>query len=463
MSYPGSVNETIAAVSSPSVRDGVACESILRVSGDESFAIVADLFGADVREKKRGMISGRITIEDGFEVEALAYLFASGNSYTGQDLAEVHVFAGSGVIERILESILDRGRLAGPGEFTLRAYLNGKMDLSQAEAVAEIVASSNRFQLAAAERLLAGKLCETTGKVRKEILDVLSLIEAGMDFSEEGIEFVTRGEAASTIREIARHLEGILAGSIRYEEVIDMPSVGLAGLANAGKSSLLNAMLGQKRSIVSERKATTRDVLSGELELDNCCAAIFDCAGIGGKDSAAGLLDELGRQAAREALKNADMVVLCVDVTMDDISVAGELGIEVDIVAATKCDMLDEAKLIAKAKELGELFGKEIVFTSSLAPSGIDALKELIDRKLATAAGRFVEGGERVGITQRHRSIAEEAAGNLVDAAGQMDAGNDEVAAMMLRAGYDVLSGLAREDVDEQVLDRIFSNFCIGK
>lgn len=463
MSYPGSVNETIAAVSSPSVRGGSASESILRVSGDESFAIIAELFGADVRKNFRGIIRGQITLEDGFEVEALAYLFASGNSYTGQDLAEVHVFGCSGVIERILEMMLDRSRLAGPGEFTLRAYLNGKMDLSQAEAVAEIVASSNRFQLAAAERLLAGKLCETTGKARKEILDVLSLIEAGMDFSEEAIEFVTRDAAVATIHGIAGHLEGILASSIRYEEVIDMPSVGLAGLANAGKSSLLNALLGKERSIVSKRKATTRDVLSGELELDNCCAAVFDCAGIGGKGSATGLLDELGRQAAREALKNADMVVLCVDVTRDDISVAGELGIEVDIVAATKCDVLDEAELITKSRELEKMFGREVVLTSSLTGSGLDTLKELIDKKLATVGGRVVEGAERIGITQRHRLIAEEAVRNLVDAAGEMEAGNDEVAAMMLRAGFDVLSGLETEDVDEQVLDRIFSNFCIGK
>jgi tRNA modification GTPase len=460
------IKDTIVAVSSPPLREGAAGKSILRLSGTETFSIITDVFNKPVASQ-RGIIDGTIHIEENLKVRAIAYLFIGPKSYTGEDLAELHILACRPVVEKIFQMLLTKARPAGPGEFTLRAYLNGKMDLSQAEAVAEIVASSNTFQLAAAERLLEGKLCETIATIRTEILDVLSLIEAGMDFSGEGIEFITQTAAIETIRDIKQKLQQILSGSIRCEEMIDMPSVGLAGRANAGKSSLLNALLGEERSIVSDQQATTRDILTGLLEMQNSTAAIFDCAGLGIDGSSVDLLDELGRQAAKDALKKANVILFCVDLTrpyfQDDISVTRSFDINPDIVVATKTDLLNKIELTAKQNELKDIFACDVITTSSLNGAGLAELKVAVEKKIAAAFATSSEAADRISINKRHRLIAEQAIENLSEAADEMAIGNDEVAAMLLRQAHEGLSGLAREDIDEQVLERIFANFCIGK
>ncbi len=461
------INDTIAALSSPSVGMGAVAKSIIRMSGPQALEILAKIFGPEEEITKRGIVKGKIRIDAELEIEATVYVFFGPASYTGEDLVEIHVFAAEVVIQRILAELLAEARLAGPGEFTMRAYLNGKMDLSQAEAVAEIVAGSNKLQLAAAQKLLSGKLGDTTSAIRRELLDLLSLTEAGLDFSGEDIEFITPQKAVETIGGIQSQLARLMTDSIRCEEEINLPAVGLAGAPNAGKSSLLNALSGKDRSIVSTEPATTRDVLTGVLELDKCDCALFDCAGLLPPARWAGILDTLAQEAAIEALNSAQLVLFCVDTDKsdyaEDIAAANSLQPKELVFVATKCDLPQAEQLNRKAAELDKLFGTQFTNTSSLTGDGLDNLRELIENAIVSAQAGAPEAADRIAITERHRKVVREATGNLADASDQINEGNDEVAAMLLRGAYDQLGGLEREDVDEAVLERIFSNFCIGK
>ncbi|MHC4720387.1 MAG: tRNA modification GTPase, partial [Planctomycetota bacterium] len=334
------LNDTITAVSSPTSDKRV----IVRITGPETIDKLSSIFSPRPADRP-GLLSGSLTIGNQLKVDANLYLFLVPHSYTGENLAEIHIHTNPAVTEALIEKLLDEGlRLAGPGEFTARAYLNGKIDLSQAEAVNEIVTGSNKFQLAAAEKLLAGRLGKTTANIQDQIMDCLSLIEAGLDFSTEDIEFITRDQAVQRLRQIKQQLQKLLSGSISYESVIDSPAVGIAGAPNAGKSSLLNKVLGKPRSIVAPSPKTTRDVLTGPLALAHSACVLFDCAGLIQKPS--NILEQLAQTAAIEGLKNASAVVFCVDLSKDDFAEDTAVRRLVEpkalIPVATKCDLLSE-------------------------------------------------------------------------------------------------------------------------
>ncbi|MHC4206432.1 MAG: tRNA modification GTPase, partial [Planctomycetota bacterium] len=226
------LHDTIVAVSSPTSDHRV----IVRITGPKTIDICRQIFNSH-SEPSSILLSGPLAVDDELKIDAQLYLFRAPHSYTGEDVAEIHAYTNSAVTETLVSNLLDKGlRIAEPGEFTARAYLNGKIDLAQAEAVNEIIISSNEYQLAAAEKLLDGRLGETTVKLQADLVDLLSLIEAGLDFSGEDIEFITRGEAHNRLAAIKDQLEQLFSGSISYESVIDLPAVGIAGAPNAGKS-----------------------------------------------------------------------------------------------------------------------------------------------------------------------------------------------------------------------------------
>jgi tRNA modification GTPase len=537
------LNDTIVAVSSPTSGARV----IVRITGPETIETCKKIFDPPVsirrrtKDEGRGtrLVTGSVTIDNELEVDAQLYLFLAPHSYTGDDIAEIHIHTNPAVTEVLIGNLLGKGlRMAGPGEFTARAYLNGKIDLSQAEAVNEIIVSSNAFQLAAAEKLLSGRLSETTAKVRSAIMDCLSLIEAGLDFSAEDIELETVAEVIERLLSVKEQLEQLLSGSIRYESLIDLPAVGIAGAPNAGKSSLLNTLLGKERSIVSHKRKTTRDVLTAICTLAHCRCVLFDCAGLllcpdpirdpTGKISngADNVLDELAQQAAIEALRNSAVVVFCVDISKDPRpktqdarcnsqdfglwaeeiglwSLVWSLGSVGLIPVATKCDLVSEQVLSNRLAELNELFGpaakstpanrfssidnktehnKEdfgagFLVTSAETGAGLDLLREAIDKKTievepgfktskSGASPLFESTQSSVGLTVRHQQAVTEAIENVSESIGELRAGNDEVTAMMLRAAYQAVSGIESATgghVDEQILEQIFSRFCIGK
>ncbi len=457
------LTDTIVAVSSPSCEQRV----IIRITGPGTLDECGRIFGIPITKERRRILSGAIPLDDEFKIDAQLYVFPAPHSYTGEDVAEIHTYTNPAVTEALISNLLQRGlRLAGPGEFTARAYLNGKLDLAQAEAVNEIIVSSNEYQLAAAEKLLQGRLGETTATLRDSLVELLSLIEAGLDFSEENIEFITRPDAVKRLAAIKDQIERLLSGSISLESVIDLPSVGIAGAPNAGKSSLLNKLLGQERSIVSPRQKTTRDVLTGIWTLAHCRCVLFDCAGL--LTRPADILDELAQQAAVEALRNSAVVIFCADVSKSewsqDAAIRKLIEPKILVPIATKCDLLSEQILAERLAELSESFGADFLPVSAQTGAGIELLQSTIDRKLTEKFD--VPRSSGVALTARHKQAITEAIGHVAESIAELMAGNDEVAAMMLRAAHRAICDIDQPgpaSIDEQILGQIFSRFCIGK
>ncbi len=463
------LDDTIVAVSSPSPE----LRAVIRISGPDTLSRLDAIFSPAV--SRRGVVAGRLSIEPSLSVDAAVYVFKSPHSYTGEDVIELHVLTNRSLTERMVGRLLEMGlRIAEPGEFTARAYLNGKMDLAQAEAVNEIITSSNRFQLAAAEKLLAGHLAAASQDIRLAIMDCLSRIEAGLDFSQEDIEFITAEQATVRLQAVREKLDRLLLDSIRCESLAGMPTVGIAGAPGAGKSTLLNKLLGSERSIVSGDRKTTRDVLTGELTLHHCRCVIFDCAGL--ITEPRGVLDELAQQAATEALRNALVTVFCVDISKsdraEDLAMRELISPRSIIRVATKADLVSADILDCRLADLQASSGKCFVPISAKTGLGLDTLRTAIDREIV-AAGTVGTGPDiqkqasesrpEIALAARHQRAVSEAIENMDKSVAELQAGSEEVAAMLLRSAYRGVCTLEQHSVDEKILDEIFSRFCIGK
>jgi tRNA modification GTPase len=428
---------------------------------------------------------GRIAIDDELGVDAVLYSFFAPQSYTSEDVAEIHAYANEAVAKALLQKLLSMGlRSAEPGEFTARAFLNGKIDLSQAEAVNEIIIGSNATQLTAAQRLLDGRLSRTTDHVRLVLIDLLTSLEAALDFSDENIEFISHRQTIDAATAVNQELEQLLAGSITCESILDLPSVGIAGAPNAGKSTLLNALLGYERSIVCEQPKTTRDVLSGTVCLAHCDCVLFDCAGL--VLQPADLLDELTQQAAVGALEHSDLTLFCVDVSKADWSEDAHLrlgfgGLDTSVrllitadhpcvAVTTKCDLLDQTGLLKCLARLKDRFGVEFLPVSAKTGLGMELLRRTIDQRLTARVPSGMtlpqDGPTVIGLTARHRQAVTDAIDCVTQSIDELTRNNPEIGAMLLRAAHESLSRIDRPGaghIDEQILNEIFSRFCIGK
>lgn len=455
------VNDTIIALSSG---ETASVKKIIRISGDKTFDGLKSIAGVDF-EKQKKITSLTLNI-DSFEIECLVYSFCSPNSYTGEDIAEIHICGCDEISERLFAKLLSLGcRAAMAGEFTYRAFANGKMDLSKAEAVAEIIESSNEYQLTAAQKLFGGSIEQKVNQSKKQILELLSLIEAGLDFSAEDIEIISRQKAIDSTKEILSNLEELLSGSITFEQIAQAPAVVIAGAANAGKSSLVNSLVGENRSIISDQSGTTRDVLEHWLKLKNCDCILFDCAGL--VIEPADILQTLANAAAMNAVKNSTLIIFCTDITKKDyaadLQVLKKIKKIPAIHIATKCDLLTNNEIEEKLSKIMTLFGNVFLATSAFKNFGLEKLKELIEQSIIRQTSNSPEAAEKTALTERHRQAVNEAIKNIENAAAEIEKGNEEIAAFVLRAAIQSLSKLETEHIDEAILDMIFSRFCIGK
>jgi tRNA modification GTPase len=328
-----------------------------------------------------------------------------------------------------------------------------------------IVAAGSESQIAAAQRLLGGGLAIKTSQISSNLLELLSLLEAGLDFAEEDIEFISSRQACDKIKLLSSQIQALLDGAVRCEELMDLPSVGLAGLPGAGKSSLMNALTASQRSLVSDSSATTRDVLTELLELAGGRCVLFDCAGL--KDQSTDALDQLANEAALGALQSAAVVIFCVDMTNPDHQDAAalfrKLGVKTSLVVAAKADKLDRLQIQQVQQRLTDLFGADILITSSKTCTGLESLKKkLADTLLSVLSGRD-EADPQIAINLRHRQRLQSALKHLAKAAEEINNASSEVAALLVRQARQELAGLEHEHIDERILDVIFSKFCIGK
>ncbi|MFA6426483.1 MAG: tRNA uridine-5-carboxymethylaminomethyl(34) synthesis GTPase MnmE, partial [Phycisphaerae bacterium] len=446
---------------------------IVRITGDKTFESLENITKEKL-PRKRTVFPATLKIADDFSIRAILYTFVSPNSYTGQNLVEIHLFACDDAVQTLLSKITASGcRFAQPGEFTYRAYLNAKINLSQAEAVSQIISSSNEYQLAAAQKLLGGSLEKSICKIREDILELLSLTEAGLDFGDEDIELITKKAAVEKTEKIKNSLSELLAGAITYEQIAAAPSVVIVGSPNAGKSSLLNALVGKNRSIISEQPGTTRDVLQHWLKLDNCDCVLFDTAGL--VIEPANILETLANAAALNAIETSMLIIFCVDITKDncseDIKIlkntawakAHPTNKKPVIFAATKCDLLDDKQSAKKIEALKNIFGRGFVPVSVKNSFGLEILKQTLRQNIIAQTAFSSQAADKTALTARHLQIVNDAMKNIGDAQNELENNNEEIAAMFLRDASGCLAGLDAEHIDEAILDNIFSKFCIGK
>ena len=454
--------DTIAAIATPPGEGGVA---IVRISGVDAEAIAARTFvrpaGKNGRLKSHTLYHGSIRDSQRDQVldEALLTIMRRPRSYTGEDVVEIHCHGGTFVVGRILGLVLREGaRQAEPGEFTKRAFLNGRIDLAQAEAVLDLIRARTEKGADLALDQVSGVLSQWVAQLRDELLDILVQTEAAIDFPEEEIELLRRPELIGKIRGLVEKISDI-SGTYDWGKLYrEGARVCICGRPNVGKSSLLNALLGENRVIVTPVAGTTRDVIEESISLDGLPAVLWDTAGIRESDND---IERIGVDLSLQHVARADAVLAVVDgsepfATEDEVLLAG-IPSEKVLLAVNKLDLPQRLD----ARDLERLAGSSTVRSiSARTGEGIPQLKKslrdlLIDREMETS----------IAITNlRHRSALQRSASSLSRAASSLvESYAPEFVAMDLneaRVALEEITGVIHTD---DILERIFANFCIGK
>jgi tRNA modification GTPase len=466
--------ETIVAIATPR---GGAARGILRLSGPRAWQIVGQFFAPPLPEPtaefRPRAIAGQLSLSPlQSPVPATLFLSRAPRSYTGQDLVEVHTLGSPPIVEFALSKLQSHGaRAALPGEFTMRAFLNGKLDLTEAEAILGLIDATNSQQADAALRQMAGGIARPIGQLRDRLLDLLAELEAGLDFAEEDLEFIDRtalraalDQANQQLSDLGNQMEGRVLSVDRRRAV-------LAGPPNVGKSTLFNALLGHDAAIVSHAAGTTRDYLVGQLHLCDCVIELADTAGIEQPS------DAISTQAQRlrdQTTGDADMILWCVDSTNPTfVHAPSNLrpAFSSDfMVILTKCDLTEAIPRDASPGNTFDAWPATIenqkskikyIPVSSHTGAGLAELRRAIEvwvhnssdsvAIVASTAARC-----RGAIADAHAAVSR------ARAALDADTGDDLMAAE-LRLALDALAQVVGAVYTDDILDRIFSRFCIGK
>jgi len=458
MSIPDAA-DTIAAISTPPGEAGIG---IVRLSGPEAQAIARRLFRPRRGRgawRSRYLYLGHIVDPEGTAVdEVLLTLMRAPHTYTREDVVEINCHSGPGVLRRILELALDQGaRLARPGEFTLRAFLSGRLDLTQAEAVLEVIQARTREALQVAADHLEGGLGRDLRQVREALLDLLARVEAALDFPEEAEEVplpVLQEGLESQAAALTRLQDTYREGRLLRDGLLAV----LAGRPNVGKSSLLNRLLNQDRAIVTEIPGTTRDLVEETMTLGGVMVRLSDTAGLG---PAQDRLEALGIARARQRVAQADVVLYLVDgsepLPAADREALANLRGRRGLAVVNKIDLPPALN----QEELQAATAFPVVRVSALTGQGLEDLKTALT-DLALGGGLKLEG--QVLTQARHHQHL----GQCLNCLGQAQALLDsaplwELVALELKEAIRELGEITGEEVGDAVLDRVFEHFCLGK
>ena len=449
--------ETIAAIATPIGEGGI---SVIRLSGGNAITLAEKcFFGKKISEQQTHTAHfGKIRNSNGVIIdEVVLTLFKSPRSYTGEDTVEISCHGGVLVTQAVLETILKTGaRSAEPGEFTYRAFLNGKLELSQAEAVADLIHAKSKKAVEAANQQLSGELGKMVSNFRQQIIDATAMIELELDFVEEDVEFANRDQLIRLLTEVSNSIDELLATYEAGRIIKDGVKTVFVGSPNAGKSTLLNTILGQERAIVTEIAGTTRDTIDADWSHDGLLFKLIDTAGI---RETRDLIEAEGVRRSKSAINTADLIIYLKDLST---SLEEEEKLEFEemqklietplLIIGTKSDL-------AESSELNLSFDLKI---SAKNGTHIQALKSLMKEK--ALENKHYDAKSLLITSSRHKDALEKTQESVQGALTMIQQGESgDFLALNLRSALHFLGTITGEITNEDILDSIFSRFCIGK
>ncbi|NPA35750.1 MAG: tRNA uridine-5-carboxymethylaminomethyl(34) synthesis GTPase MnmE [Chlorobi bacterium] len=465
---------TICAISTP---PGMGAIAVIRLSGDKAIEIADKVFrspkqGKNLKDQKANTLHFG-AINDGEEIldEVVVAVFRSPHSFTGEDIVEISCHGATYIQQQILQLLIKNGaRMALPGEFTQRAFLNGKMDLSQAEAVADLIASQSEAARKVALQQMRGGFSNELINLRNELLQFITLVELELDFSEEDVEFADRSQLKEIVDKISEMLKKLVNSFSLGNAIKNGIPVAIVGHTNAGKSTLLNTLLNEDRAIVSEIHGTTRDVIEDTLSIDGVMFRFIDTAGI---RTTTDEIENLGIERTYSKLKNASVVLLMLDVNdpdekihsaIEDVKKRMDDNNQKLIVVINKIDLLDEKEVEKRfnRQEFRELTGTDTIVPISAKHN--KNIEKLTTELLKTVNISALDNNEVIVTNARHY----EALKNSYDAIKRVSLGLDtgisgDLLAQDIREVLHYLGEITGTISTDEVLGNIFKNFCIGK
>ena len=452
--------ETIAAISTSLGESGV---SIIKISGSEAKQITDKIFkqknGKSFLEAKTfRMHYGHIVAMGSVEPidEVLVSFFSGPKSFTAEDVVEINCHGGRVATESVLNEVYKAGaRPAEPGEFTKRAFLNGRIDLSQAEAVIDIIQAKTELSMKSAMRQSEGKLSKEIKEIRASILNILAFIEVTLDFPEEDLEFTTGNEVSEKLSVLIEKVNNLLMTSEEGKILRDGLSLAIIGKPNVGKSSLLNALLMENRAIVTDIPGTTRDIIEEYLNIEGIPIKIMDTAGIRETED---IVEKLGVDRSKGKIDEADLIVFVLDrsrpLDKEDKDIIEYIGNRKSITLLNKSDLDD--KLVTD-----ELNLDETISISALNGYGINDLKKKIKDMFFHGN---IEVKDLMVTNHRHKEALMRANEKMIEAKEAVDVGISlDLAAIDISSAWNYFGEITGDTLSEDLIDKIFSDFCIGK
>ncbi len=446
--------DTIAAVATPS---GTGAISVIRVSGPQTFDALDSIFvgkGRIAEADSHTIHYGKIRNKSGTEIDdVLISVFKNPHSYTGEDVVEISTHGNAIITKKILEILLGENvRLAEPGEFTRRAFLNNRIDLAQAEAVADIINSRTEVSLLGARNQLDGFLSKKVEELRSMLINASSFVELELDFAEEDIELINQKELMERINKILREIDKLLSSYTFGKVIRDGVNVALVGKPNVGKSSLLNYLLKESRAIVSHIPGTTRDIIREDVSIDGILFRLFDTAGIRTSHDE---IEKEGVVRSREAVKNADLVLF-----MNDVEQGFSEEIYNELRSLTKEERI--ISVLNKIDKNGKSKVRKDISISAKTGEGIESLFNLLKEK-SLGTSSYSEKSAVVS-NLRHYECLKKAKESLLNALESIkNKLSGEFISVDLRNAENNLAEIIGAVTSDDILNNIFTKFCIGK
>ena len=453
--------ETIAAISTAPGLGGIG---IIRITGDKAFEILLKIFKSTKVKKMEDIVPntiiyGKIYDDSRMVDEVLVSFFKSPNSYTKEDLVEINTHGGSIVMKEILNLVLKKGAmLAEPGEFTKRAFLNGRIDLTQVESIATILNAKSEEELRISGELLQGKLYNKVVNIKEKLMDILMHLEVNIDYPEYDTDEKETEEIVSTVTDILKDLKRFEATFEVGSKIKDGIKVSIIGRPNAGKSSLLNNLLNKERAIVTEIEGTTRDSIEEDLNINGINIKIIDTAGIRETDEK---VEKIGIERAITIAEKSDLIIAIFDISKpfneNDRKIMDIISKKESLILLNKYDLVKDIDLPEEIKNTG----KEYIYTSMLEKKGTEDVIEWITKK--TESLKINKNNDIIIIHERQKKVITDVIKMIEQILKDLEIIPIDMVSENIRDVINKINELTGENVKEEVLNEIFKNFCLGK